>query len=72
MENAYWSTDYYIETNSETMQDFLNNVNMLDITLVDGSYAEGINGRGEKYAIHVCGNGSAYYHKATYTLINEG
>ena len=69
MNTVYWSTEEYHADNSETMSDFLDNINMLDIHMIDGSYAEGSNGRGELYAIHVSGHGSFYDHKAEFTLL---
>ena len=75
METIYWTTDEPHANNSETMSDFLNNENMLDITLVDGTYAEGTNCKGEKYAIHASGNGDCFNHKIEfkrlYSKVNQ-
>jgi hypothetical protein len=71
MDNIYWSTEESLPDNTCTMAHYLENVNMLDIILVDGSYAEGSNCQGEKYEIHVCGNGNFNDHMATFKLIND-
>jgi hypothetical protein len=70
METIYWSTEVAHADNSETMVDFMENVNMLDITLVDGTYAEGVNCNGEAYGIHVSGDGDCFNHKAEFELLN--
>ena len=71
MDNIYWKTDEHHHDNNETMSDYLENINMLDITLVDGTYAEGVNGKGEKYEIHASGNGDHYNHMISFKLINN-
>lgn len=65
----YWSTDEPLQTTSDTMSDYLEHVNMLDITLVDGSYAEGVSAAGLKYGIHASGNGDCFNHKVEFELI---
>lgn len=52
METYYWATEHYHPDNSFTMQEYLDEVNMLDIVFLDGTYAEGVNAKGEKYALH--------------------
>lgn len=69
MEAIYWNTEEAHPDNNATMCDYLDNVNMLDITFVDGAYAEGTNCKGEKYEIHVSGNGDCFNHKAEFKLI---
>ena len=71
MKTIYWSTDDYHSTNSDTMCDYLENINMLDITYVDGTYAEGVNCNGEKYEIHASGNGDSLNHKVEFILIDK-
>ena len=71
MDNIYWSTDEPHADNSETMCDYLENINMLDITMVDGTYAEGVNCIGEKYEVHAGGNGDHYNHMVSFKLIND-
>lgn len=66
-----WNTPEPHADNSETMQDYLENINMLDITHVDDSYAEGVNCKGEKFGIHAGGNGDSYSHLVTFELISS-
>lgn len=70
MDNIYWSTEEALSTCADSMGDYLENVNMLDIKLVDGSYAEGVNAKGERFEIHVGGNGNFNDHMASFVLIN--
>ncbi len=50
MENYYWQTDETHANNSTTMCDWLDNHNTeLEITLVDGTYAEGVDKEGFKW-----------------------
>ncbi len=72
MEPIYWTTEEPHANNSETMADYLEHKNMLDIIVVDGTYAEGKNGRGEIYAIHASGNGDSCNHKIEFELIECG
>ena len=69
MKTIYWTTDEPHWDNSETMSDYLENINMLDISFVDGTYAEGSNDRGEHFAIHASGNGDFYTHKIEFELL---
>ena len=39
METIYWSTEEPHANNSETMQNYLENINMLDIKMVDEGYS---------------------------------
>lgn len=71
MEAIYWNTKNSHFNNSETMGDYLENENMLDIIMVDGSYAEGVNCKGEKYEIHAGGNGDSFNHVITFKRIND-
>lgn len=70
METYYWTTDYAHNNNEHTMQEYLDEVCMLDIITVDGTYAEGKNAKGEIYAIHASGNGDFFNHKITFELMN--
>ena len=71
MDAIYWTTEEPHHDNSETMQDYLDSGNMLDITLVDGAYAEGTNCNGDRYEIHAGGNGDSYSHVVTFKLISD-
>ena len=68
METIYWKTDYAHANNEETMSDYLENINVLDILMVDGTYAEGKNYKGDVYAIHASGNGDFFNHKIDFNL----
>ena len=70
METIYWTTEYYHADNITTMCEYLEEINMLDITFVDGTYAEGKNAKGEKYAIHASGNGDSFNHKIEFELLD--
>lgn len=69
METLYYSTGDYHDTNSHTMDDFLDNkflerFNIEDeIIFQDGSYAEVKTLDGEIFAVHASGNGDCYNHK---------
>ena len=69
LEPTYWRTEEPHADNNETMGDYLENHNMLDVDIVDGTYAEGVNCYGERFAIHASGNGDAFNHKVEYELL---
>lgn len=69
METYYFTTLEAHVNNEETMNVYLENHCMLDIIFVDGTYAEGINSKGEKYGIHASGNGDSFNHKIDFELI---
>jgi hypothetical protein len=69
MEAIYWSTEEELNNNTFVMDDYLDNINMLDITMVDGTYAEGINAQGERFEIHASGNGDFFNHKIEFKKI---
>jgi len=71
MDPVYWSTEEPHADNSETMQDYLATINLLDIVLVDGPYAEGTNSAGETFEIHAMGNGDYNNHKVKFKRINN-
>lgn len=71
METIYWSTDEPLNTNSDVMTDYLKHINMLDITMVDGTYAEGVNGQGQKFEIHASGNGDDLNHKIEFVGLDQ-
>ena len=70
MQTVYWKTDEPHHDNSETMQDYLETINMLDITMVDGTYAEGVNAQGQRFEIHASGDGDFNEHTVESNLIN--
>lgn len=70
METIYWETEEPHNNNSETMHDYIENINMLDIALVDGTYAEGTNCKGDRFEIHASGDGDFNHHKVEFKLIN--
>ena len=69
IEDVLMTTDEPHFDNSETMRYYLDNHCMLDITLVDGTYAEGSNCAGDKYAIHAGGDGDSFHHRISFELI---
>jgi len=69
MEPVYWETDEPHANNSETMSDYINSINMLDIDFVSGTYAEGTNAQGQRFGIHAGGNGDFNHHKVEFVLI---
>jgi hypothetical protein len=71
MDDIFWETDVPHSDNTETMRDYLDNINMLDIIMVDGAYAEGRNGTGKKFAISASGNGDFCHHKVEFGLIED-
>lgn len=70
MESIFWKTDEPLLTNSEVMNEYLESTNMLDITMVDGTYAEGVNCQGQKFEIHASGDGDEYHHRVDFKPIN--
>lgn len=70
METYYWTTEYEHSNNEETMQEYLDEVCMLDVITVDGTYAEGKNCKGEVYAIRASGNGDFLNHKIEFELLS--
>ena len=72
METYYWTTKEPHFNNEETMQQYLDDINMLDIKLIDGTYAEGVNAKGERYALHASGNGDSFNHKIEFELLERG
>ena len=66
METLCWESEVPHFNNSDTMDDFIENINTsLEITFIDGSYAEGIDKHGFAHEIHAGGNGDAFHHKIT-------
>jgi hypothetical protein len=71
METVYWCTEEPLDTTSDTMQDYLENINMLDITYVSGSYAEGSNNLGIGYEMYASGDGDFCNHKVEFKMIDR-
>jgi hypothetical protein len=71
MDTIYWSTEESHPNNQTTMSDYLDNINMLDIHMVDGTYAEGSNCKGERYEIHASGDGDFNHHKIEFRLMDD-
>lgn len=69
MNTIYWNTKEPLRTTAKTMADYLANINMLDIKVVDGSYAEGVNALGHRYEIHASGDGDEFSHKIEFKRI---
>ena len=62
MKAIFWSTEEELNDNTFVMGYYLEHINMLDIAIVDGTYAEGVNAQSEKYAIHASGDGDFFIH----------
>jgi len=68
MKPFYWTTSHAHWDNNETMNEWISNYNLpenegyLEITFVDGTYAEGVNKQGDTYEIHARGAGDSYSH----------
>ena len=71
MEPVRWRTDEPHSNNTETMHEYIHNHNMIHITYLQGSYAEGVNGMGDKYEMHAGGDGDSFNHIVTFKLIND-
>jgi hypothetical protein len=69
METFIWSTEYAHNDNYQTMQEYLDEYCQLDITFTDGTYAEGMDNKGNLWAIHASGNGDFCNHKIEFELI---
>lgn len=71
MDNFYWRTDEPHDDNSTTMCDFLEDhcPEWLNVYLVDGTYAEGIDGNKDRWEIHASGNGDHYNHMISFKRI---
>lgn len=66
MEDVTWTSEYPHSDNSHTMSEYLYEFNMLDIELVDGSYAEGVDCSGDLWAIRAMGGGDSFSHRVTF------
>ena len=69
METFYWNTEYPHNNNEHTMEEWLSKYCDLDITLTDGTYAEGMDKKGNLFAIHASGNGDFFSHKIEFVYI---
>ena len=69
METYYWTTEQAHANNTETMSEYLDEINMLDLIMVDGSYAEGKNSKSETYAMRASGDGDFNKHKVEFELL---
>lgn len=76
METYYWKTTECLGTNTDNMNDFLDN-HLLEhcgetymITHEDGTYAEIQNDNGVLYGLHASGNGDSFNHKIEFELIS--
>lgn len=68
----YWETDYYHQDNAFTMQDFIENhlPPEFDVILDDGSYAEVLDGKGQKWALHASGDGDFVSHRIRFEALS--
>lgn len=74
IEDFTWNTAYEIPNNTDTMNEWLELYLPDDYELIeesiDQTYAEIIDGRGHKFAVHASGNGDFYHHKIEFELIH--
>ena len=76
MENYYWSTEECLYTNTETMQDFIENHLLdkfdADVIFSNGSYIEfSIDGGDVKYAARASGDGDCKNHVIEFEELSE-
>jgi len=72
MENYYWRTEEPHANNQTTMCDWIDNHNTsLEITFVDGTYAEGVDESGIKWEIHAKGDGDFNNHCVAFVELAE-
>jgi hypothetical protein len=72
VDNYYWTTEQPHGNNATTMCDFIENHNSwLQISFVDGSYAEGTDSNDALWAIHAGGNGNFNDHFVRFEMLNE-
>lgn len=76
METFYWKTESPLATNTDTMNDFLDNhlesYCGLDYKIIeqDGTYAEIENSEGTTYGLHASGNGDFCTHKVEFEKLS--
>jgi len=76
MEAYYWTTEEYHTDNNVTMREYLEmqegfkNEQHLSIDHTDGTYAEGVDYKGNRWGIHASGDGDSYNHKIEFELLN--
>jgi hypothetical protein len=76
METYYWNTELPLATNTDTMNDFLDNHlgsycgSDYKITEQDGTYAEIENKEGTNYGLHASGNGDFCSHKIEFDKLS--
>lgn len=66
MEDFTWKTEHPIYNIEMTMIDFIDNHCELDITLVDGTYAEGMDEADTLWGIYAKGDGDFYNHRISF------
>lgn len=77
METYYWTTEEYHADNNVTMSEYLEMQEeftyeqQLTIDYVDGTYAEGVDCKGNRWGIHASGNGDSFNHKIEFELLNS-
>ena len=69
METFIWNTEYAHNDNEQTMQEYLHEYCELDITLIDGTYAEGMDKQGSLWAIRASGNGDFCNHRIEFEAL---
>jgi hypothetical protein len=73
----YWTTEEYHNDNSVTMSEYIEmqedftHHQHLTIDYIDGTYAEGIDCKGNRWGVHASGNGDCFNHKIEFDLLNK-
>ena len=76
METFYWNTELPLATNTDTMNDFLDNYlerhcgSDYKIIKQDGTYAEIENSEGTTYAVHAGGDGDFVSHRVRFEALS--
>jgi hypothetical protein len=68
IEDFTWTTKGPLDSPQEVLNDYVRNVNMLDIVRRTSQLIECVNGLGETYIILPVTTGSRYTHKVTFQL----
>jgi len=77
MDTYYWETNEEHANNSVTMSEYLEMQEgftyqqCLDVDYVNGTYAEGLDCKGNRWGIHASGNGDFFNHKIEFELLSK-
>tara|TARA_R110000787_G_C13064462_1_gene408225 strand:- start:83 stop:331 length:249 start_codon:yes stop_codon:yes gene_type:complete len=77
MESYYWTTEEYHSDNNITMSEYLEmqeeftHEQHLTIDYADGTYAEGLDCKGNRWSVHASGDGDSFNHKIEFYLLKK-